>query len=40
VVGSGSHAAVYPRGKEFRQQIIEELSNIQGIQVVKFREYR
>ncbi|XP_023340595.1 ectonucleotide pyrophosphatase/phosphodiesterase family member 6 isoform X2 [Eurytemora carolleeae] len=33
VVGSGSHAAVYPRGKEFRQQIIEELSNIQGIQV-------
>jgi hypothetical protein len=33
VVGSGSHAAVYPKGKEHRQDVIDQLNRIEGVDV-------
>jgi hypothetical protein len=32
-VGSGSHAAVYPKGKEYRQEVIDQLNRIEGVEV-------
>ncbi len=33
VVGSGSHAAVYPKGKEHRQDVVDQLHRIEGVEV-------
>ena len=33
IVGSGAHAGVYPRGPEFREEIINKLRNVDGLLV-------
>ena len=32
-MGSGSHAAVYPKGKEYRQEVIDQLNRIEGVDI-------